>query len=101
MTGEQKQIVAELRKRGTSNGAAGIHLGICDEAADLIERMAAELEQVKRERDAMVRDLDIYGGCNVCKYRPHIDDACEQCTRGTPKWEWRGVCKENGVKNKP
>lgn len=66
------------------------------EAADLIESLAAELEQVKRERDAAVEELDHF--CDNCKY---VDNAygeepcpsrteydhCDRC----PGWQWRGV----------
>lgn len=71
-------------------------------------RLKAELETVKRERDAAVRD--IWLGCDTCKHKGAClsDDFCEDCEHAesdnTPccschnlcEWEWRGLCKENG-----
>lgn len=75
----------------------------------------AELEQVKRERDAALNDLkiaDFWGNCQFCKYVGDHDAACETndylccdcqeptcacktCANATG-WEWRGPCAENG-----
>ena len=70
--------------------------------ADLIESLAAELEQVKRERDAAVNDLKLWH-CFSCnnKSTPY----CQECSRnrvrlikgymsGRDHYEWRGVKEE-------
>lgn len=76
------------------------------EAADLIESLAAELEQVKRERDAAVEDLkkNSYTPCATCGKR--IDNkSCTEFGERMPcdminifrceMYEWRGVKKED------
>lgn len=38
--GQARELVAKLRRRGLSNGGAlSWHSGLCDEAADVIERL--------------------------------------------------------------
>lgn len=73
------------------------------DAADLIESLSAELEQVKRERDAAVKDLKefSYYPCLTCKHRTGAH-YCEKFGERTPgrdvndvifcgQYEWRGV----------
>lgn len=73
------------------------------EAADLIESLAAELEQVKRERDAAVEDIKIAAIhlCDTCKHR--MPD--ERCRRFGGResdaivcgmYEWRGAKMDEG-----
>lgn len=72
------------------------------EAADCIEALAAELEAVKRERGAAIMDLENASRCESCKYclvsvreEPCCDCGC--IIDGLrEKWEWRGLCVENG-----
>lgn len=66
-------------------------------------RLKVELETVKRERDAAVETLRLSNKCDGCKYASiSIDDEpCVLCARywqykGDDKWEWRGLCDENG-----
>lgn len=82
---------------------------LLNEAAEMLQDLAAELEQVKRERDAALTDLWNMCSCKKCK---HIgssatdDSKCGDCwlrtVPGHPElshrtnWEWRGLCKENG-----
>ena len=81
---------------------------LCDPAvaADLIESLCAELEQVKRERDAAVEELKEYLTCHgctndsFCKKDYPVCDGCElvkcpcySCT-GLSNWQWCGVRKE-------
>lgn len=88
--------------------AAGGPVGVrmCHEAVDAIEqlqaaneKLRAELEQVKRERDAAIEDLR--GKCSACaNYTPyHNDGPCATCKfeiacfvpeKATDKWQWRG-----------
>jgi hypothetical protein len=65
-------------------------------AADSIESLAAELEQVKRERDAVVEDLKKRSECNVCAHQHHrsaedyLKSSCMNCVNFC-NWQWRGV----------
>ena len=70
-------------------------------------RLKAELETVKRERDAAIETLRQSNECDGCKYEsisPN-DEPCVSCARcwryeGDDKWEWRGLCAGNGgIKN--
>ena len=75
-------------------GAATLNM---NKAADLIESLSAELEHVKRERDAAVEDMERGRICCACKHeKSNInEEPCNTCTRsvvGTwPNWQWRGV----------
>lgn len=64
-------------------------------AADLIEALAAELEQVKRERDAAVEDLKdyCYTGKVMCHYCKFLGNGrfCENECGDGECFEWRGV----------
>lgn len=61
-------------------------------------RLKAELEAVKRERDALLHDFKGYVKkqkkvCLLCGNRNKpICNMCEGCD----VFEWRGLCKENG-----
>lgn len=72
------------------------------ETAEFIENLAAELEAVKRERDAAVRDMTYATKCESCKHY-YVDIGgipCNMCAvvhKGAGiMWEWRGLCSENG-----
>lgn len=102
-----EKLIEQLNARGLSNGSSlGYHCGLFDEAATALsalqaenEKLRAELEQVKRERDAAVSDMETimaYGGGNL--------DTCQYCKNGQcyvrggtklclPKW--RGPQKED------
>lgn len=65
------------------------------DALSHIQQLESELEAVKRERDAAVKDLGqvIYGvdwgiDCEYCKHKDKT--VCESC-----EWEWRGACQDN------
>jgi hypothetical protein len=84
------------------------------DAADLIESLAAKLEQVKQERDAAVKDMQksaLYL-CQVCKkYHPAVKGVhahfCEQLGQRTDfngaiacgMFEWRGVQEVDNAEN--
>lgn len=77
--------------------------------ADLIESLAAELEQVKRERDAAIADMERLQGliCQVCKeyYQPDLEireysckiygeyfgEIAEDGLLCCSKFKWRGL----------
>ena len=61
-------------------------------------RLKAELENVKRERDALLFDFKCYvkkpkKACLLCGNRNKpICNMCERCD----VFEWRGLCESNG-----
>lgn len=72
-------------------------------AAEVIARLMAELEQAKQERDAAVGCLR--GWCDRCKHFRVTHNGCtydyacdfEDCqiAADKPRWEWRGVQEES------
>lgn len=127
MTEKIRKIVAALRSECTDratcaecpayeycHGEGGISLD--DAAADLIEELSEalkgahavcetarqELEKVKRERDAAVRDLrevienaDGVPFCTYCKHQEDDGQCHHPCNSyaGESGWEWRGLPK--------
>lgn len=66
------------------------------------EKLRAELEQVKRERNTAVKQL--HGICSVCKNYSHYHNRgkCRFCMYepardkdANDNWEWRGTQKED------
>lgn len=51
------------------------------------EKLRANLEQVKRERDAAIRDLEMVSVCDTCVHE-HAP-SCPGCN-DAENWEWRG-----------
>ena len=73
--------------------------GNMDKAANLIESISAELEQVKRERDAAVEDVRLAVcddlKCSTCMYKGNESHMCDDCDVHTfCNWQWRGVKEE-------
>lgn len=67
-----------------------------NEAADLIESLAAELEQVTRERDVAVERLAEFAPCSECAHHRNNDGNCSgelYCKSHNTgfTWQWRGV----------
>ena len=61
------------------------------------EKLRAELERVKEERDEAVKDLRVCSienrmECQYCLYRT-ARSFCWDCTDGS-NWQWRGVKEE-------
>ena len=60
------------------------------------ERLRAELEQVKRERDEAIKTIFQWVGCPECKWWDSADEWCEKYDReadscsGCESPEWRG-----------
>ena len=106
MTKEAKRIVAALRVVCDERSCEGCpcsdwchkrKVNCLDvDAADLIESLSAQLEQVTRERDAAVKDLGdvcrMIGVCCCCKNQDGEYDSndCMDCIHGC-NWQWRGV----------
>ena len=68
-----------------------------DNGFQTLEELLQAFSQVKRERDAAIRDCARFP-CYTCKEREN-GDFCPQCrTTGTFRilHEWRGPCEENG-----
>lgn len=67
-----------------------------------IARLTAELETVKRERDALMWEvINADGRCEACKFGacPVIEEPCATCNprvKGKDSFAWRGLCAENG-----
>ena len=64
-----------------------------NQAASAIEKLQAELEQTRKERDALAKELlDLAviteTRCHYCKHNYTI--TCGVCSNGS-KWEWCGV----------
>ena len=70
----------------------------------LLQEQEAELEQVKRERDAAIKQL--HGNCTACKHftPKHNEGPCRTCkheyyhllnNESLDNWEWRGPHKED------
>lgn len=90
-----EKLIEQLRRKGLSRASAlGYHSSLFDEAADALEKLQAELEQVKAERDAAIKDLNEFLSmdelcpiqCEWCKWNGAY------CDGKTP--EWRGVQNE-------
>ena len=134
MTEEARLIVAALRTSCEENGSCpdctinywchaknGERLE--DAAADIIESLTAQLEQVEmerdglnimlaqaqamletrtNERDAAVEDMKIIRSCRQCKtWQEYFKDngdvsPCEDCDMYS-NWQWRGVEVEHGI----
>ena len=89
---EIEKLIDELRIAGAGNPG-----NIFDEAANA-------LEQLKRERDAAVADLNelrkrTERECACCYYLDNYDrDICCGCEHSNYNlWEWRGVQKEENT----
>lgn len=114
MTDEAKRLIKAMRTRCAEQSDCnncpkwdycivdGDHV-MRNKAADLIESLAAELEQVKRERDAAIEDLETMGEyrpyCDVCLYKDSdaTNEPCRSCCEGylVSNWQWRGVKGDN------
>lgn len=64
------------------------------ETLPIVQELRKELARVTAERDALIRDMKVYGsGCYSCK---HFDEPNGKCKAEEPcgvnnNWEWRGI----------
>ena len=66
-----------------------------NKAANLIESLSAQLDQVTRERDAAVEDMILGRICATCRYHNNsATSKCAGCLSWHSNWQWRGVEKE-------
>ncbi len=92
---EKLQAEVERQRRSADNGQ---HL--YENAERAYMKVLAELEQVKQERDAAIKEIFQWTGCPACKHWDSADnwcnkhdrsaDSCDGCS--TP--EWHGLHKE-------
>lgn len=91
---EIEKLVKQLRHcAGYAAYYDGDYNGIYNQAADALEKLQAELEQVKAERDAAVDGLRVCSienntECQYCLYRT-ARSFCWNCTDGS-NWKFRG-----------
>ena len=91
-----KELIEKLRKVGTLCGdyhQFSTAKTITQEAADAIEKLQAELEHTRKEKDALAKELfnlavTAETKCDYCKHNCTI--TCGVCSNGS-KWEWRGT----------
>lgn len=66
-----------------------------------IDNLCEQLEIVKRERDALKRDLyfecqDSLHACYICKFGTPSVAFCERAKERDDCFVWRGLCEQNG-----
>ena len=127
-----EKLIEQLNARGLSNGSSlGYHCGLYDEAAtalstlqaeneklrseaegmrsnwyksvEEIQKLRAELEQVKAEKDAAAESIP--HECKTCVYHTVFFNGCTLdhdctnpdggCSNNYDRWRWRGPGKEN------
>ena len=83
---DYKELLAELRK------CKYCARDIAKYAADAIEQIMTDIDAVRKERDAAVKDLqewcDELCYCEVCK---HNGKCSKEFCKFANNWEWRGV----------
>ena len=83
---DYKELLAELRK------CKYCARDIAKYAADAIEQLVTDIDVVRKERDAAVKDLqewcDELCYCEVCK---HNGKCSKEFCKFANNWEWRGV----------
>ena len=90
---DYNELIKKLRN------AAGGDLGrkMCREAADVIEQLARDNNDLTKERDAAVMDLKAYSDCDNCKHNTYDNlrnGFCRECSvvhKTKYKWQWRGA----------
>lgn len=106
-----EKLIETLRQHGVSCVRAhGRYCSICDEAATALstlqaanEKLRAELEQVKAERDAAVESIP--HECKACMYHTVFFNGCTPdhdctnpdggCSNNCDRWKWRVQQKED------
>lgn len=69
----------------------------CSQGDKVMDDALAYIQQLEREREAMLRDMKAWPACDACKHRNLLctQKPCSECREaGNGKavmWEWRGV----------
>ena len=92
-----EKLIDHLKECGTY----GFKQEECREAAEALTTLQAELEKVKADRDAAVKDLHTLRKlsgwkCFACYYNDHYErSVCAGCDYNNGNnWQWRGPQKE-------
>lgn len=103
MADEEKRLVKDLRLHGLDNPSfLGTHMGLCDAAADLIEKLSADRDAWKRRAETAERDMGCMIPCTTCRWTAGESEACQTCAASIlnnwrrSNYKWRGPCAENG-----
>ena len=90
MVEEAAEVIEDLELVSRSQQAA------CNQFAEVIEKLQSELEQVKAEKEAAIKELK--GCCIFCRYyKPGIRGISSKCAKclvvngDRPNWQWRGL----------
>jgi len=69
---------------------------------DVAQNAITAINDLTRERDAAVRDLEYISACRVCAKRAgrnscNINNCIKagRMSKPSPEFKWRGVCEEN------
>lgn len=93
----------EANYQQVSKALCGKENATLDEVLQAVAQVNAELEAVKRERDALFADIKQCNDCYFCKHfkESYYAERCRMCAidyQGKdfkPRFEWRGICSEN------
>ena len=89
---EYKELTADLLAAASRNSNSLNTRDTCRKAADAIEQLMTDIDAVRKERDAAVKDLqewcDELCYCEVCK---HNGKCSKEFCKFANNWEWRGV----------
>lgn len=90
-----KELINKLRRQGLSNGTSlGRHDGMMDAAADEIERLQQEKEQLWELVVLAVEDMTENYKCHICRdHRMCIKMSSPRCGLNYSNFTWRHADK--------
>lgn len=94
---ENNKLKDELRRREAEIARLNEAREIANEKARECEKQAELLEQVKKERDAAVKEIFKWVGCPACKYWNSEDEWCEKHDRSADSIDSRGIPEWRGL----
>lgn len=93
-----EKLIERLRDAGWTNPGLTDKQSLEWDAADALEKLQAELERAKRERDAAVESIP--HECKTCLYHTVFFNGCTPdhdctnpdggCSNNNDRWKWRG-----------
>ena len=96
---DAEKLAMQRRIDTLDQHATRLHAALTEQERE-IARLTAELETVKRERDALRDGFKMELGCSVCKYfdddAEYVSNDCFVCGKNKCNWEYRGLCAGNG-----